>query len=95
MPYKDKNKQREYQRLWLQKRKKDFYKNKCCVVCGAKDKLELDHINPADKVTHRVWSMSETNRKLEVNKCQVLCKACHLEKTLRQRRERKLNASIN
>ena len=90
MSYIDKDKQRAYQRAWLHNRKRAFYKDKCCVKCGSKEQLELDHINPAEKVTHRVWSWTEAKRNIEIAKCQVLCKACHLEKTLDEQKQRKL-----
>ena len=82
MPYKDKEKQTEYQRVWLQRRRESFFKDKCCVVCGSKDNLELDHIDPKKKVTHRIWSWSAARRSVELAKCQVLCKDHHARKTL-------------
>ena len=54
-----------------------------CVKCGCwdLDQLEVDHIDPNTKVSHRVWSWSKERRENELAKCQVLCRACHLTKT--------------
>lgn len=82
MPYKDISEQREYQRKWIAKRRKDWFDaNGPCVLCGSSDDLELDHIDESTKVTHNIWSWSEKRRADELVKCQVLCKICHLEKT--------------
>lgn len=85
MAYKDKDKQREFQRLWIAKRRKDFFDaNGPCVKCSSWNRLELDHINPEDKVSHAIWSWSEKRRLEEIAKCQVLCHECHLQKTIAQ-----------
>ena len=53
-----------------------------CVVCGATDDLDLDHIDPATKVgtVARIWSYSEARFRAEVSKCQLLCDPCHKAK---------------
>ena len=81
MPYKNKEKQKQYQREWVAKRKSDFFLNKFCIKCGAKENLELDHIDPSKKLSHRIWSWSEQRRLDEIAKCQILCETCHGEKT--------------
>jgi hypothetical protein len=43
--------------------------------------LELDHVDPALKVSHRVWSWARERREAELAKCQVLCHDCHVAKT--------------
>lgn len=82
MPYGDPEKQREYQRAWVAERRRHFFADKSCAVCGSSDRMELDHIDPALKISHRIWSWSPARRAAEVEKCQVLCHAHHLEKTL-------------
>lgn len=82
--YKDKDKQREYQRKWMAARRFEFFKDKCCVVCGSTDSLELDHIDPREKVHHRIWSWSAERRDAEIAKCQVLCRQCHIAKSIEQ-----------
>lgn len=53
-----------------------------CVKCGSVDNLEFDHINPADKLftIGQMWSLNNTVYVTELNKCQLLCTSCHLEK---------------
>lgn len=83
---KDKKKLREYQRQWLAQRKQVWFdENGPCVSCGSWKDLELDHIDPSSKVTHRVWSWSQERRDEELSKCQVLCRSCHLAKTKQYR----------
>jgi hypothetical protein len=54
-----------------------------CVHCGTTKNLQFDHIIPADKkftITHKLTkSLVEIYE--EVDKCQLLCGKCHLEKT--------------
>lgn len=84
MPYADKKKQLEYQRIWTANRRAKFFRDKSCVKCGSKEDLELDHIDPKLKVSHKIWSWSEDRRLAEIAKCQVLCSTCHLVKTVDQ-----------
>lgn len=84
MGYKDKDQQREYQRLWMAKRREEFFSGKVCIECDSSDDLELDHIDPAKKVTHRIWSWSDKRRNVELAKCQVLCEKCHMRKSIVQ-----------
>ena len=83
--YKDKETQKAFQKNWIAKRRTDFFKDKLCVQCGSNENLELDHIDPKEKSSHKIWSWSAARRDAEISKCQVLCKACHLEKTLKDR----------
>lgn len=73
---------REYQRKWIAARKEKWFSGKSCVVCGAVENLELDHVDPATKVTHRIWSYSWEKIEQETEKCQVLCYEHHKQKTL-------------
>lgn len=82
MPYADREIQREYQKIWIAKRKALWFQDKCCRRCGSKKDLELDHIDPSKKWTHRIWSYSWEKIMREVAKCQVLCRDCHAGKTL-------------
>lgn len=77
--------QREYQKNWLKKRRLDWiHENGPCKKCGTWENLEVDHIKREDKTMHTasIWSRTEAVRKEELSKCQVLCKKCHLEKTI-------------
>lgn len=84
MPYKDPEKQREYARKWIAARRAEWLADKFCVVCGSTEELEVDHIDRATKVDHKVWSWSSARREAELAKCQVLCKSCHLKKTVEE-----------
>lgn len=55
-----------------------------CKKCGSIDRLELDHINSKEKEidVSKMLSVSLERFWNEVNKCQVLCRECHFEKTL-------------
>ena len=85
MTYTDPGRQREYQRLWVKGRRAAFFADKACAKCGSTDRLELDHINPAEKTSHRIWSWSWKRILAEASKCQVLCADCHQQKTYEQR----------
>lgn len=85
MPYKDIDRQRKYQREWVARRRAKYLSDKSCVRCGSTDNLQIDHINPEDKVTHNIWSWSWARIMIELAKCQVLCEDCHLKKTLAER----------
>jgi hypothetical protein len=84
VPYRDQARQREYQRNWWRQRRSDFFRDKTCERCGSAQDLELDHVDPKVKVHHRIWSWSADRRNAELAKCQVLCKDCHLAKTVRE-----------
>ena len=72
---------RSYQRKWVARRRAMWFAGKSCVICGSRDSLELDHIDPTQKVTNRIWSWSEARRQAELDKCQVLCHDCHRGKS--------------
>ena len=54
-----------------------FSANGPCLFCQSWKDLELDHIEPANKVHHAVWSWSNERRAAELAKCCVLCRKCH------------------
>ena len=55
-----------------------------CVSCGVTEGLEFDHVDPATKSIEisqaivRTWSWKRI--KDELDKCQLLCRPCHIEK---------------
>lgn len=82
MPYKDPERQLEYQRSWMARRRSDWIKaHGPCVDCGSSDNPEVDHADASTKVNHRVWSWSKARREAELAKCVVRCRACHARKT--------------
>lgn len=54
-----------------------------CVSCGTTDNLEFDHIYPSTKfkTMAKMSSYSEKRFNEELEKCQLLCTACHKVKT--------------
>lgn len=55
-----------------------------CVHCETTENLQFDHINALDKSFYlsKMSSCSEVKWKEELSKCQLLCKDCHLNKTI-------------
>jgi hypothetical protein len=53
-----------------------------CILCGSTEKLEFDHIDPSLKSFHisQGWSRKDIDK--ELDKCQLLCQKCHIEKTV-------------
>ena len=81
---------KERQRERLQNRKK-LHKQKClerlgskCVRCGTTEKLEFDHIDKSTKEYQITSRLSCSLERLfeEVDKCQLLCNGCHIQKSL-------------
>jgi hypothetical protein len=71
-----------YNRIWLKARRDAYLSaNGPCVKCGSAEDLEIDHIDPSQKVTHRIWSWRKERRDVELAKCQIICKECHKRKT--------------
>ncbi len=76
-----------------QKEKRRENKIKCieylggkCMKCGTTDRLEFDHI---DRTTKKYVIASRVNNKWdnlkeELDKCQLLCVDCHLQKTAKE-----------
>lgn len=75
---------REY---WHKRRAKLIaYLGDCCVKCGSKENLEIDHIDPSQKSFHISQRASLTPRTMkELDKCQLLCENCHWAKTAQER----------
>lgn len=62
-----------------------------CVICGSIDDLEFDHIDPDTKtftIAHRP-SKNEKHFWEEIEKCQLLCKTCHIEKSIKDNGKQK------
>lgn len=80
--------QLEQHRAWhrerMAARRAEYLAGKKCVRCGSTERLEIDHIDPATKVTHRLWGWSRAKRAVELAKCQVLCHDCHNIRTGKQ-----------
>jgi len=57
-----------------------------CIECAGIDNLEFDHINPSTKVASIGDLLKHSEKRLldELSKCQLLCKACHLNKSKKE-----------
>ena len=57
-----------------------------CVKCGAKEELEFDHLDPKSKykTISKLILAPDVILEAELNKCQLLCKNCHLEKSINE-----------
>lgn len=55
-----------------------------CARCGADEDLDFDHVDPGTKVRNvsaaTNWSLERFVA--EVDKCQLLCRACHIAKSI-------------
>ncbi len=71
-----------YRRIVVQRRVDWFAANGPCRYCGSWDRLELDHIDPATKVHHAIWTWRAERRETELAKCQPLCHDCHKRKSI-------------
>lgn len=72
---------RRYHRLI--KEIKDMLGSKC-ILCGASENLEIDHINRDNKLFDfgKILNYSIAKIELEIKKCQLLCFECHKTKTI-------------
>lgn len=88
MPWKDPQKKRDADRVRVAARRTAWIAaNGPCRECGGSEELEVDHVDPKTKVSHRIWSFRQEKREEELAKCQVLCKSCHQKKTNRENYE--------
>lgn len=72
---------REYNKMWREKRRQEYFTDKKCKQCDETDYriLVTHHVNPDTKVKGGMWTWSEKRRNAELAKCIVLCKDCHTE----------------
>jgi hypothetical protein len=86
---KDKEKQKAYRRKYDLAR---YHKRRAnaiaqlggkCVKCGSEKELQIDHIDPAQKLlaVGKLWGVAEKRFQEELAKCQLLCQPCHSLKT--------------
>jgi len=56
-----------------------------CAVCGSKDNLHFDHINPKKKEFRisKNWDAPKAVMLKELKKCQLLCNKCHRDKSFK------------
>jgi hypothetical protein len=77
---------RSYDREWLRERRARYMAGRVCLKCGSNERLEIHHRNPAEKISHKIWSWAEPRLLAELAKCDILCHDCHLKITIEQQR---------
>lgn len=86
----EKNKQYLNDRYADQRNAMYSYLGGVCVVCGSTQQLEIDHIDWRKKSfpVGRLWPVKKLAEVYnELDKCQLLCRPHHLEKSSRDQRE--------
>lgn len=91
--YKCRDKYRNYQKQY----QKNYYRRKrdeaisalggVCSQCGSRENLEFDHIKHTSKEASvsKIIKCGDERLSAELSKCQVLCKECHLNKSIGER----------
>lgn len=79
----------------IAKTRAEFFSGKSCVFCGSTDRLEIDHIDPSTKVSHKIFGWTKERREGELAKCRVLCFVCHNARHSQEMRERLGNGSLH
>lgn len=70
--------QRPYQRKWLKERKEKYKPILgTCMFCGTAENIEMHHIDPKKKESHKIWSWSKERLLDELKQCVGMCHACH------------------
>lgn len=83
MPYKNAVEKSEKEKLRILERRNEWFSRfDGCAKCHRKENLEVDHIDPSKKFSHRIWNWNSARRERELVKCQPLCSEHHLEKTV-------------
>lgn len=78
MSYKNAEKQRAFQLNWITARKQKYLQQLCCCFfCGSHDQIEIHHIDPTMKESHKIWSWTDDKIELELRKCVAMCHQCH------------------
>lgn len=95
MPYKDPAAQRAYQLERMKQARTEWLLANGPCNCGSWEDLQVDHIDPNLKVSHRIWSWSPARRAAELAKCQTLCLPCHKRKTREEWFEKKAPHGTN
>ena len=66
-----------------------------CRACGGSNELQIDHIDRLLKERPIEWSRAKAVVNRELLKCQVLCKECHLKKTIAETPSKLIHGSPN
>lgn len=77
MPFKDKEKQKEYQKVWMRKRRLQLLENKLCYYCQSNNNLTFVNI----KTQGKKFSISYKKEILDqkINDSMILCDTCFID----------------
>ena len=82
---------REYAKNWYHERRAEYVAllGGKCVACGSVDKLQFDHKDRSTKkfAIGKLFMKSQSVVREELEKCQLLCQPCHVEKSRPELRE--------
>lgn len=84
MPHKNREYHNRYVQEIYQRNRAEWFEGKTCILCGATENLELDHLDPTTKIGHRIWNWNPERRATELAKCRPLCKSCHADKSRKE-----------
>ena len=90
--FKDKRKLKMYQSSWVNDRRRAFFVDKRCEVCGSSDNLQLSRLEPGLSL-RGMWSWSEPRRAAVIAECRVLCHEHGKEAAARKRAARVLHGT--
>lgn len=83
MPLKDPDAQRQYQLVWMWRRRLTWIlENGPCHWCGSVRDLSVSYKHPGDKTVKvtSIWGYSDEKRQGILEQCEILCKECHRRK---------------
>ncbi len=77
---------RQYNRERHQERRAKYIEmlGGVCTRCGSTEQLEFDHVDPMEKryTVSAYFKGKEDRHEAEIMKCQLLCKQCHVDKSI-------------
>ena len=92
---KDKDWMKNYQLKWMMDRKAKYLDGKRCFFCGSDREIEIHHIDPGEKESHKIWSWSEERIENELKKCIFICCDCHSKLHALARRIPLIHGTLN
>lgn len=87
MCFRDPERKREYEKSYQKQRyhrRRQYMIDRLggeCKSCGGNSDLEIDHVDPATKSFDTTKIVSDERMESELDKCQLLCRTCHLKKS--------------
>ena len=88
MSFRNPDEQRQYQAIWMWRRRLRWILDNGPCRCGSTKDLQVVYKDPAEKTVRvtSIWSLREERRAELLLKCIVLCATCAKEKRKEERR---------